>query len=174
MTRPTTAIPIFDELKSAHEVPEQERLAKEKGLNFIKLDGDVGHHRQRRRTRHVDARRRQGGGRRCRELPRRGRWCGGRAAVERARGHHLGQEVKSVLINIFGGITRCDLVAEGIIDAFGRLDVQVPIVVRLDGTNAEQGRKMLADAPHPNADCGGDDAGRRRESRRAGASRRWR
>jgi succinyl-CoA synthetase beta subunit len=54
-----------------------------------------------------------------------------------------------VLINIFGGITRCDLVAEGIIDALGRLDVKVPIVVRLDGTNAEQGRKMLADAPHP-------------------------
>jgi succinyl-CoA synthetase beta subunit len=58
-------------------------------------------------------------------------------------------EVRSVLINIFGGITRCDLVAEGIIDALGRLDVKVPIVVRLDGTNAEQGRKMLADAPHP-------------------------
>jgi succinyl-CoA synthetase beta subunit len=57
--------------------------------------------------------------------------------------------VKSVLINIFGGITRCDLVAEGIIDALNRLDVKVPIVVRLDGTNAEQGRKMLADAPHP-------------------------
>ena len=57
-------------------------------------------------------------------------------------------EVKSVLINIFGGITRCDLVAEGIIDALARLDVKVPIVVRLDGTNAEQGRKMLADAPH--------------------------
>jgi succinyl-CoA synthetase beta subunit len=58
-------------------------------------------------------------------------------------------EVKSVFINIFGGITRCDLVAEGIIDALGRLDVKVPIVVRLDGTNAEQGRKMLAGAPHP-------------------------
>jgi succinyl-CoA synthetase beta subunit len=58
-------------------------------------------------------------------------------------------EVKSVLINIFGGITRCDLVAEGIIDALGRLDVKVPIVVRLDGTNADQGRKMLTDAPHP-------------------------
>ena len=59
------------------------------------------------------------------------------------------EEVKSIFINIFGGITRCDLVAEGIIDALGRLDVNVPIVVRLDGTNAEQGRKMLQDAPHP-------------------------
>ena len=56
--------------------------------------------------------------------------------------------MRSVLINIFGGITRCDLVAEGIIEALSRLDVKVPIVVRLDGTNAEQGRKMLADAPH--------------------------
>ena len=58
-------------------------------------------------------------------------------------------EVKSILVNIFGGITRCDLVAEGILAALERLDVKVPIVVRLDGTNAEQGRKMLADAPHP-------------------------
>jgi succinyl-CoA synthetase beta subunit len=58
-------------------------------------------------------------------------------------------EVKSVLINIFGGITRCDLVAEGVLDALSRLDVKVPIVIRLDGTNAEEGRKMLADAPHP-------------------------
>jgi succinyl-CoA synthetase beta subunit len=56
--------------------------------------------------------------------------------------------VKSIFLNIFGGITRGDLVAEGIIDALGRLDVTIPIVVRLDGTNAEEGRKMLADAPH--------------------------
>jgi succinyl-CoA synthetase beta subunit len=58
------------------------------------------------------------------------------------------ENVKSILLNIFGGITRGDLVAEGIIDAFDRLDVKIPIVVRLDGTNAQEGRKMLADAPH--------------------------
>jgi succinyl-CoA synthetase beta subunit len=54
-----------------------------------------------------------------------------------------------VLINIFGGITRGDLVAEGILGALERVEVRVPIVVRLDGTNAEEGRRMLADANHP-------------------------
>jgi len=57
--------------------------------------------------------------------------------------------VRSVLINIFGGITRGDLVAEGILGALDRVDVRVPIVVRLDGTNAEEGRRILAEANHP-------------------------
>jgi len=57
--------------------------------------------------------------------------------------------VKSVLINIFGGITRCDLVAKGVLEALARVTPQVPIVVRLDGTNAEEGRRLLADAAHP-------------------------
>ena len=56
--------------------------------------------------------------------------------------------VKSVLINIFGGITRCDLVAQGIIEALGRLELPWPIVVRLDGTNAEEGRGILAASPN--------------------------
>src|ERR671919_285295 len=56
--------------------------------------------------------------------------------------------VRSVLVNIFGGITRCDLVAEGILEALKRVEAHVPIVVRLDGTNAEEGRKILADAGH--------------------------
>ena len=52
--------------------------------------------------------------------------------------------VRSVLINIFGGITRCDLVADGIVTALGNLDLPWPIVVRLDGTNAAEGRAILA------------------------------
>ena len=141
--------PNFDELKAVHEVPEQERIAKEKGLNFIKLDGDVG----------IIG---NGAGLVMATLDV-VKAAGGEAANFLDVGGGAGAdvlstalevitsnpEVKSVLINIFGGITRCDLVAEGIIDALGRLDVKVPIVVRLDGTNAEQGRKMLADAPHP-------------------------
>jgi succinyl-CoA synthetase beta subunit len=54
--------------------------------------------------------------------------------------------VKAVLINIFGGITRCDEVARGILQAIGTLDVQVPFVVRLVGTNEEEGRRILAEA----------------------------
>jgi succinyl-CoA synthetase beta subunit len=52
-------------------------------------------------------------------------------------------------VNIFGGITRCDLVAKGILEALERVTPRVPIVVRLDGTNAEEGRQILAEANHP-------------------------
>jgi len=49
-----------------------------------------------------------------------------------------------VLINIFGGIVRCDLIAEGIIQAVKEVGVKVPVIVRLEGTNADQGRELLA------------------------------
>ncbi len=55
-------------------------------------------------------------------------------------------KVKTVLVNIFGGIVRCDLIAEGVITAAKNVGVQVPVVVRLEGTNAEQGLKMLAES----------------------------
>jgi succinyl-CoA synthetase beta subunit len=54
--------------------------------------------------------------------------------------------VQAILVNIFGGIVRCDLIAEGIIQAVREVSVQVPVVVRLEGTNVEQGRKLLADS----------------------------
>jgi succinyl-CoA synthetase beta subunit len=57
--------------------------------------------------------------------------------------------VRAVFINIFGGITRGDLVAQGILDALTRVEAHVPIVVRLDGTNAEEGRRILTEAAHP-------------------------
>src|SRR3954463_4697036 len=59
-------------------------------------------------------------------------------------------QVRSVFFNIFGGITRCDEVARGILAALEQMKIQLPIVVRLDGTNAEEGRKILADAAPPN------------------------
>jgi succinyl-CoA synthetase beta subunit len=60
------------------------------------------------------------------------------------------ESVKAVLFNIFGGITRCDEVANGLIEAFKTLDPKVPFVVRLDGTNDVQGREILAAASLPN------------------------
>ena len=54
--------------------------------------------------------------------------------------------VTAVLFNIFGGITRCDEVARGILTALGQMTIEHPIVVRLDGTNAEEGRRLLAEA----------------------------
>ena len=53
------------------------------------------------------------------------------------------RNVRAVLINIFGGILRCDVLAEGVIAAVGQLDVRVPIVIRMEGTNVEEGRAML-------------------------------
>jgi succinyl-CoA synthetase beta subunit len=58
-------------------------------------------------------------------------------------------KVKAVLFNIFGGITRCDEVANGLIEAFEQVKPQVPFVVRLDGTNDEEGRRLLAEAALP-------------------------
>jgi succinyl-CoA synthetase beta subunit len=141
--------PFFSELRTVFEVSEQERFAKEKGLNFIRLDGDVGiiGNGAGLVMSTLDVVKAAGG------EPANFLDVGGGAGADVLSGAleviMSDPGVKSVLVNIFGGITRCDLVAEGIIDALGRLDVKVPIVVRLDGTNAEQGRKMLSDAPHP-------------------------
>ena len=59
------------------------------------------------------------------------------------------ENVKSIFINIFGGITRGEEVAKGIVEAMGRVELRAPIVIRLDGTNAEEGRAILADAGIP-------------------------
>jgi succinyl-CoA synthetase beta subunit len=140
---------FFDELRAAHEVPEQERLAKEKGLNFIQLDGNVGiiGNGAGLVMSTLDVVKAAGG------EPANFLDVGGGAGADILSASleviTSNREVRSVLVNIFGGITRCDLVAEGVIDALNRLDMKVPVVVRLDGTNAEQGRKMLAEAPHP-------------------------
>jgi succinyl-CoA synthetase beta subunit len=54
--------------------------------------------------------------------------------------------VRGVLINIFGGIMRCDVLAQGIVDAAHEMNIQVPLVVRMEGTNVAQGKKILADS----------------------------
>jgi succinyl-CoA synthetase beta subunit len=57
-------------------------------------------------------------------------------------------QVRAILCNIFGGITRCDEVARGVVSALEELQLAPPIVVRLDGTNAEEGRRLLVETPH--------------------------
>jgi malate-CoA ligase subunit beta len=79
------------------------------------------------------------------ELPRRGR---GRLAETHATALKLvlsDTKVRGVLVNIFAGINRCDWVAKGVVQACQTVDVKVPLVVRLAGTNAEEGRKILAE-----------------------------
>jgi succinyl-CoA synthetase beta subunit len=56
----------------------------------------------------------------------------------------MDEGVRAILVNIFGGITRCDEVARGVLTALDRVHLEAPIVVRLDGTNGEEGRRLLA------------------------------
>lgn len=124
----------------------QERKAKEKKVAYVKLDGEVGimGNGAGLVMATLDLVQ-QAGGSAANFLD-----VGGGASGEQiAAGLEIvlsDPKVRSVLINIFGGIVRCDVVAEGIIDALDRVKLNVPMVVRLDGTNAELGRKILAEA----------------------------
>ena len=131
-------------------IPDTEKVAKEKGLNFIKLEGDVGiigngaglvmstldvvSSEGGSAANFLDI----GGGAKSKNVS---------DALEILQDD---KSVKSVLINIFGGITRCDLVAEGIVDATREKSLPWKIVVRLDGTNAQEGREILKANPHEN------------------------
>jgi succinyl-CoA synthetase beta subunit len=128
----------------------QEQLAKERGLTYVKLDGNVGilgngaglvmstldvvAQAGGKPANFLDA----GGGAKADEIT---------SAVEVILSN---PKVTAVLFNIFGGITRCDEVARGLIEAFSTLKPEWPFVVRLDGTNDEEGRALLAEANLPN------------------------
>src|SRR5437868_3518847 len=128
----------------------QERMAKERGLTYVKLDGDIGILGNGAglvmSTLDVVA---QAGGRPANFLDAGG---GSKAeAITSAVEVILSDpKVKAVLFNIFGGITRCDEVARGLIEAFKKITPEVPFVVRLDGTNDVEGRALLAEADLPN------------------------
>jgi succinyl-CoA synthetase beta subunit len=128
----------------------QERMAKERGLTYVKLDGDIGILGNGAglvmSTLDVVA---EAGGAPANFLDAGG---GSKAeAITQAVEVILSDEkVKAVLFNIFGGITRCDEVARGLIEAFDQIEPGVPFVVRLDGTNDAEGRALLAAANLPN------------------------
>ena len=136
-----------------------ERAAKEKGLNYVKLDGEVGiiGNGAGLVMSTLDvvayAGERHGGVKPANFLD-----IGGGASAEvMANGLEIilsDPSVKSVFVNVFGGITACDEVANGIVQALNLLkekgeEVTKPLVVRLDGNNAELGRQILTDANHP-------------------------
>src|ERR1700716_1960469 len=128
----------------------QERMAKERGLTYVKLDGDIGILGNGAglvmSTLDVVA---QAGGSPANFLDAGG---GSKAeAITQAVEVILSDpKVKAVLFNIFGGITRCDEVARGLTAGFEQIQPQVPFVVRLDGTNDKEGRALLAEANLPN------------------------
>jgi len=140
----------FQLLEDEIPIPGEEKFAKEKGLNFIKLDGSVGIIGNGAglvmSTLDVVA---EHGGSASNFLD-----IGGGAKSETVSSAlevlETDPNVKSVLINIFGGITRCDLVAEGIVEATNGKDLKWPIVIRLDGTNSTEGLEILKNNPNDN------------------------
>jgi len=138
--------PEIAKLRAEFPIDPTEAKAKEKDLQYVKLDGDVGIMGNGAglvmSTLDLVA---QAGGRPANFLDA----GGGSGADVIATGLEVmlsDPAVRSVLVNIFGGITRCDEVARGIVQALGMIETTVPMVVRLDGTNAEEGRRILADA----------------------------
>jgi succinyl-CoA synthetase beta subunit len=127
----------------------QERMAEEKGLTYVKLGGNIGIMGNGAglcmSTLDVVA---QAGGKPANFLD-----AGGGSKAETITDAleviTSDPNVNAVLFNIFGGITRGDEIAKGIIEAFKRIDIEVPMVVRLDGTNSEEGLALLADADLP-------------------------
>src|ERR1039457_852942 len=138
------------QLRDLSSEDPQERMAKERDLTYVKLDGDIGvlgngaglvvstldvvAQRGGAPANFLDA----GGGSKAEAIT---------AAVEVIT---WDPGVKAVLFNIFGGITRCDEVARGLIQAFEQIKPTIPFVVRLDGTNGDEGRALLSEAALPN------------------------
>lgn len=141
--------PEWEEFRAVEELDAREKLAREKGLQYIGLDGTVG----------IIA---NGAGLAMSTLDVVNQ-VGGTAANFLDIGGGANADlmanalevinsdanVKSIFINIFGGITRGEEVAKGIVEALSRVDLRAPIVIRLDGTNAEEGREILRNAGIP-------------------------
>ncbi|MDQ6613595.1 MAG: ADP-forming succinate--CoA ligase subunit beta [Actinomycetota bacterium] len=135
--------PEWDQFRDIDELDERERLARSKGLQYVGLEGEVG----------IIANGaglamstcdvvNQVGGRPANFLD----IGGGASAAVMANALEVinaDHNVKAIFINIFGGITRGEDVANGIVTALGRVDIAAPMVIRLDGTNAEAGREIL-------------------------------
>lgn len=136
--------PEWDEFRGTEVLDERERLAREKGLQYIGLDGSVGiiANGAGLAMSTLDVVH-QVGGSPANFLD----IGGGASAAVMANALEVintDEHVRSIFVNVFGGITRGEEVANGIVEALGRVDIAAPLVVRLDGTNAAEGRAILA------------------------------
>lgn len=138
--------PEFEDFRRAFTEDPIEKMARERGLNFIKLDGSVGiiGNGAGLVMSTLDVVSLVGGS--ASNFLDVGGGAGADTITDALDVLTHDDGVTAVLINIFGGITRCDLVAEGIVEALGNLELPWPLVVRLDGTNATEGRAILAKA----------------------------
>ena len=162
--------PEIVKLRDPDEEDPRERAAKEIDLAYVGLDGDIGCMVN-------------GAGlamatldmiQLCGGNPANFLDAGGGADKDKVKEAFMlilrDENVKAILVNIFGGIVRCDLIAEGVVAAAAELGVEVPLVVRLQGTKAPEGRKILSrfESRHH---ARGDAAGSGREGRGCGARR---
>jgi len=133
------------EYDATQVLDERERAAKEKGLNYIGLEGEIGiiGNGAGLVMSTLDVVN-QVGGRPANFLDV-GGGAGADLLANAVEVINNDPSVRAILVNIFGGITKCDEVAQGIVEALGRVDLRSPIVIRLDGTNAEQGRAIIAE-----------------------------
>ena len=135
--------PEIEELRDENEEDEYEREAAKYDLAYIKLDGNIGCmvNRAGLAMASLDIIKMYGG------EPANFLDVGGGASKEKVSSAFKiilsDQGVKGILVNIFGGIMRCDVIAEGIVSAAKELKISVPLVVRLEGTNVDQGTKIL-------------------------------
>jgi len=150
--------PGLSEMRDRQEETDSEREAREIGLNFINLDGEIGCmvNGAGLAMATMDITKHYGGS------PANFLDIGGGAKADKVAAAMriilADPKVKAILFNIFGGITRCDEVAKGILEALSQVDTNIPMVARLVGTNEEEGRKILADANFPTATSLGEAA----------------
>jgi succinyl-CoA synthetase beta subunit len=142
--------PDVAEMRDLEAYPAEERAARDRGVTYVKLDGEVGilGNGAGLVMSTLDVIALVGG--------RPANFCdlggGGDAqgVVDALEVITADPQVRSIFFNIFGGITRGDEVARGILQALSQMQIEQPIVVRLDGTNADEGRSILAEAASPN------------------------
>jgi len=141
--------PQIAELRDKSQEDPRETSASDRGLSYVGLDGDIGCmiNGAGLAMATMDMIKHKGGN------PANFLDIGGGASPDRVtKAFKLvldDETVKAMLVNIFAGINRCDWIAEGVVHAFDKLDVKVPVVVRLSGTNVEKGMQMLKDSGHP-------------------------
>jgi len=141
--------PRIAELRDKSQEDPRETAASDRGLSYVGLDGDIGCmiNGAGLAMATLDMIKHKGG------EPANFLDIGGGASPERvANAFKLvldDENVKAMLVNIFAGINRCDWIAEGVVQAFEKLDVKVPVIVRLSGTNVEKGMQILKDSGQP-------------------------
>jgi malate-CoA ligase subunit beta len=136
----------ISELRDKSQEDPREMAAADRGLSYVGLDGDIGCmiNGAGLAMATMDMIKLAGG------EPANFLDVGGGASAERTeKAFRLvlaDKNVKAMLVNIFAGINRCDWIAEGVVQAVRKIDMKVPLIVRLSGTNVEEGRKIIADS----------------------------